>query len=405
MAPALYGIHRETTCPCCGYPIVVGRHPRDRGDEKRPWYRDATCPNCGAGGLHLDDLPELPGDRLLVNKNAFAWRRPRRWETILFTLFGEFFIKRLIGLPGERVEIIDGDVYIDDRLARKTLEEFKAVRIPVFENNYQPHPDGWRSRWHTTCEPHPLTGTELRLDALDNFRCLVYRHGARNSEQSQPIQDEYGYNGNWSTGTAVHDFMMECDVDVRQGRGGLVLGITDGRDALLAELAVAENGGMGINLGAATGPWDVTRMPAIKGTPYRVNPDFVLRPGRSYHVEFALVDQRVTLVIDGRLPFAAFDLPECRGRAPVSEPVLLGGRGVQLVVRNFKLYRDVYYTQGGRNGVGGGAVRLGPDEYFVLGDNSPQSDDSRFWPDRGAVPADRLLGQPFFVWNRPRWFR
>ena len=39
-------------------------------------------------------------------------------------------------------------------------------------------------------------------------------------------------------------------------------------------------------------------------------------------------------------------------------------------------------------------MRLAADEYFVLGDNSPVSDDSRTWPDRGAVVAKLLVGKP-----------
>jgi signal peptidase I len=396
MAPAFLGAHRQTNCPCCGYPVVFGRHPRDRGDSTRRWIADATCPNCGAGDLLLDEACELPGDRLLVNKTAFLWRRPRRWEAVLIAMFGELFIKRLIGLSGEQVEIRGGDIYIDGRLARKTLPEFKQMRIPVFDNNYQPLPDGWRSRWHTTCSPHPLAGTELRLNGRDRACWVVYRHTLLSSAQSRPLGDEYGYNGNWGTGAAVQDFMMECDVDVRHGDGQVLLGIRDGRDAMLAELAV---GHKGAKLGESAEPWDSE--PALQGAPFRHNQNFALQPGRCYRVELAFVDRRVTLAVDGREPFDPLDLPELTGRAPVSEPVLLGARGADVVVRNFKLYRDVHYTQAGRNGVGGQAVRLGPGEYFVLGDNSPQSDDSRFWPERGAVPAAGLLGTPFLVWNRP----
>jgi signal peptidase I len=400
MAPAFLGVHRQADCPCCGFPVAVGRHPRDRGDRKYRWYADATCPNCGAAELGLDDLPELPGDRLLVNKTTFAWRRPRRWEAVLIALFGELFLKRLIGLPGEEVEIRDGDIYIDGRLARKTLAECRAQHVPVFDSRYFPHPDGWRSRWHTTCSPHPLSDGVLHLDALDRYRWVVYRHTLSGSAQSQPIRDEYGYNGNWGTGAAVHDFLLECDVDIRQGEGHLLFGIRDGKDAVLAEVAV--NDAKGTTLGEASGPWDVETEPALRGVPYRRNPGFALRPGRCYHVEMAFVDRRVTLAVDGREPFAAFDLPEVAGRPPVGEPVLLGARGLDAAVRNFRLYRDVHYTQAGRHGVGGRAVRLGPAEYFVLGDNSPQSDDSRFWPDRGALPADSLLGTPLVTWNRLR---
>jgi signal peptidase I len=393
MAPAFLGAHRQTNCPCCGYPVIVGRHASDHGDGR--WHRDDTCPNCGAGDLHFDERPEVPGDRFLVNKTTFLWRRPSRWEAVLIALFGELFIKRLIGLPGEQVEIRDGDIYIDGRLARKTLPEFKQMRIPVFDNNYQPRPDGWRSRWHTTCSPHPLAGTELRLNGLNRACLVVYRHTLPSSAQSRPLGDEYGYNGNWGTGAAVQDFMLECDVEVRQGSGILLLGIRDGRDSVLAEVAV---GRKGAKLGESAGHWDAE--PALHGEPFRHDPDIMFQPGRCYHVELAFVDRRVTLAIDGREPFDAVDLPEVIGRSPVSEPILLGARGADVVVRNFRLYRDVYYTQAGRNGVGGRAVRLGPGEYFVLGDNSPQSDDSRFWPERGAVPAAGLLGTPLLVWNR-----
>ena len=47
---------------------------------------------------------------------------------------------------------------------------------------------------------------------------------------------------------------------------------------------------------------------------------------------------------------------------------------------------------------------LGPDEFFVLGDNSPSSRDSRLWPNqrhakhRHAVPREALVGKAFFIY-------
>ena len=48
---------------------------------------------------------------------------------------------------------------------------------------------------------------------------------------------------------------------------------------------------------------------------------------------------------------------------------------------------------------------LGPDEFFVMGDNSPRSQDSRLWPNsrrhavnRHAVPRKALLGKAFFIY-------
>src|SRR5262245_56182234 len=47
MAPALVGFHRGRDCPRCGYPVAVGRHPRDTGPGDAParCYRAAACPN------------------------------------------------------------------------------------------------------------------------------------------------------------------------------------------------------------------------------------------------------------------------------------------------------------------------------------------------------------------------
>lgn len=60
----------------------------------------------------------LDGDWIIVGKTAYHFSAPQRGDTIVFeppaSLNSEYpFIKRLIGLPGETVEVRDGLVYID----------------------------------------------------------------------------------------------------------------------------------------------------------------------------------------------------------------------------------------------------------------------------------------------------
>ena len=72
-----------------------------------------------------------------------------------------------------------------------------------------------------------------------------------------------------------------------------------------------------------------------------------------------------------------------------------GARGCRVVVRNLKLYQDIHYTPGGRNATAS-PCRLGADEYFMLGDNSGNSQDSREWAIPGVPEAD-FLGKPFLI--------
>src|SRR5207244_4243095 len=123
----------------------------------------------------------------------------------------------------------------------------------------------------------------------------------------------------------------------------------------------------------------------------------LLKAGQVHHLEFAFVDRRVLLAIDGQEPFPALDLAPGPHRKPVTRPFVLGVKNTRVVVRHLRLYRDVHYTDVGHNAVRGQVVRLGPDQYFVLGDNSPRSQDSRSWPNGGAVPAAQLCGQPLWL--------
>src|SRR5207249_4938833 len=98
-----------------------------------------------------------------------------------------------------------------------------------------------------------------------------------------------------------------------------------------------------------------------------------LRAGGSHRVEFAFVDRRVMLAIDGSEAFSPVDLVPALNRNAVSRPVWLGARGVPVTIRHFRLFRDVHYTASGRNGIYD-SWQLGKDEFFMLGDNSPNSE-------------------------------
>jgi signal peptidase I len=61
----------------------------------------------------------LIGDQILVDKVAYYFRKPARGEIIVFKFprdESRDFIKRIVGLPGEKLEVRDRKVYINDIL-------------------------------------------------------------------------------------------------------------------------------------------------------------------------------------------------------------------------------------------------------------------------------------------------
>jgi signal peptidase I len=82
------------------------------------------------------------GERLIVNKVVYLLKEPERGEIVVFhATQGKDWIKRVIGEPGDTVEVIDGKLYINDELFNEpyleldngyVMEDFK-VEVPANE--------------------------------------------------------------------------------------------------------------------------------------------------------------------------------------------------------------------------------------------------------------------------------
>ena len=77
-----------------------------------------TCSQVTVSGSSMK--PEIEGNNtVLVNKMAYAFSKPKRYSVIAFELdnseMSKKYIKRVVGLPGETIQIKDGKIYIDDK--------------------------------------------------------------------------------------------------------------------------------------------------------------------------------------------------------------------------------------------------------------------------------------------------
>lgn len=53
------------------------------------------------------------GEIVLIDRLAIYWKTPERGDLIRFSTEDGAFVKRIVGLPGETVEIVEGRVFID----------------------------------------------------------------------------------------------------------------------------------------------------------------------------------------------------------------------------------------------------------------------------------------------------
>lgn len=55
------------------------------------------------------------GDVMVVNKLSYEFRNPKRGEVVVVTAQEKYMIKRVIGIPGDKIEFKDNKLYVNDQ--------------------------------------------------------------------------------------------------------------------------------------------------------------------------------------------------------------------------------------------------------------------------------------------------
>ena len=401
MAPTLLGMHRDILCTNCGKRFALGMD--ESGRAGRP-----VCPNCGQTELEDASTAEGLGDRLLVQKFVYDFRLARRWEVAVFQNPADpsqAYVKRIVALPNETVLLSGGDVYIDGRIARKTPAEARAMAIPVYDHNFTPKDLARYPRWYFRSgdgrdpakSAWKADGSRFVREATQPATAKIdwveYRHWQADRGGYGPIRDFTSYNGGDVPGeNRVRDLIVSAKIALGEGCSASVVRVDSGPERFVVTIPRDPTSAVEILRNGRRVPVG-SRPRSSNGTPSGFR-----------DVEVMVVDRRLSVTIDGVAAFAPLDFDESVNRPPTwSSPVAFGvvGEG-SAEMRDIRIDRDVYYTtslsQTPRRPFGVEVPYiLGPGEYFVLGDNSPVSNDSRFWPVSPVVTSRQWLGKPFLV--------
>ena len=417
----------------------------------------SRCPNCG----HVMDLltdthkeydpryPSFNGDRILVNKFAYDYSAPKRWDVVVFRYPEDAktnYIKRLIGLPGETVSIAGGDIWTsrdnaEPTIARKPTAKLRAMLQCVHDSRHESTElakAGWPLRWANWAAPGAGPGwatddggRSWGIEAKGGGPAtLRYRHfmpapddweeieaGGRVDGDLTPqlIDDFQPYNAMATRSHWVGDLAVETRLENRGDGGTVVLDLVEGGRRHEARIDLATGG---VELAS----------PFLTGGPPKGATK--LRGRGTWTVLFANVDDELSLFVNGRR--VVFDRPtgwttaigSAESQKPVREepmpgsgaaydlaPVGVTATDAAVRLAEVRVLRDIFYI--GADGISavGGMIEkprldfpLEADQFFVLGDNSAASKDSRLWLEGHHVDRNLLVGKALTIFWPHAWY-
>lgn len=424
MADTLKGAHFRLRCPECGYRYDTGYVPQEfrRQQDTIPagpeFHPSTRCPSCGYYAPRRK-VPVSNGDRILVLKCIYQFFEPKRWDVTVFKNPLEpkiNYIKRLVALPGETIEIIDGDIYIDGQIARKPPKVQEELWMIVYDNDYRPiRPNDPKFNEHKGAvwvQPFDFGDSDWKIDekkptlfeldsAPGRTHTMVY-----DTKRGNNFKATYAYNNIMYYGNRPYcsDLMVRLYVNFADSKGAV--GISLGKNGIQYRAMVFPDARVQILKITRDGE-DLLKETSIKSAP----------GGKPTLVKFANVDHQLILEV-GREKFTV-ELGRSREdagshKAAVEPKVAILGSG-KLALSHVAIFRDTYYTGKSVNGERGARASEGTpftleeDQFFMMGDNSPNSQDSRWWGQEGIgnngttyragiVPRDYLVGKALFVY-------
>jgi len=392
MAPHLLGLHANIECPRCGFPMKVGVSEHDAQTSLTIQDMEVLCTSCNKR-FDNDVTPIVGGNRILVNKYLYNFKKPDRYDIIVFKAPTEphkNFIKRCVAFENEELEILRGDIYIksagddDYSIARKPVSIQDSLWIPVYDSNYWVDPSDEDAKF------------------WESGNWLIEKDGFHPSDtageyqlwKKNAISNDYSYNKESSQSDVVGDLLLQFEfAPVESGKLKVVIG----EDIDQFELVINFNSGrpeLSLN---HLFPMTNTHKVIFKSKSVTLK--------SSNHIYFTNVDDAVIVKLNGENVWEQHEYePSSEDRDLGSNEIKFTAEHCPVILTHIQIDRDIHYDWGTNTPSTLQNDMLLNDKagkkYFVcFGDNVNNSQDSRNW---GVVPADNLLGKALLSFWPPK---
>lgn len=403
MAPMILGSHARVTCEKCAqtYPVAAP-NPAAIKRGKAPSSYATTCPVCGQANSLPAEAKAFAGDCLSVSKS----REPERWDLILTKIPADSSICRVcrvVGLPGETIDIADGHLFLNKKRLQRKPGEAEDMWIPINDTRVNP---GATTKSETPRWKTGRAGSGWKFED-DSWLCTNDRTEPDTLVFSGKITDRLSYNprssGEEVSERPVGDVKIDCSVkslingtmtlDWGFYEQGVMVTITHEGDLEMTVFA-RPAGRTARRLGSTR-----AKLSDPMSRSNRIG--FVVRDG------LAAVTERDAVIVS--MPVGPQDLETVKQNASDAIDhcrLMISVASGSLSLSRIQLYRDVYYRRveglppqalagvdpkylpGGK---GTPYVKLRDDMFFVLSDNSARGRDSRMI---GPLQRDDILGIP-----------
>lgn len=356
------------------------------------------------------NYPEDGGDKVLVNKFVYHFTEPKNWDVIVFDppRSNHLFIKRLIGLPNQVIQLVNGDIYADGRILRKpkivedsmlyclydsTQSESHLNHFYQFEKEAWEISENWRiSENHFSINKasgdlkfaYPI---DMRIESHKNTNLQVkhglFEHRDRKNGRSQTHHDDSYSN------LKVGDIRVEGKLKINDVAGVWQIVIFENEDVFKLLLNLDNN-----------------KAEVYKNTEMVWSSSVALSASNEYRFSFSNVDDKLSGLIAG-VEFEYLYVNENLAKETHSNGFEFKAKDCNLEMSDIKVSRDIHYLLGDNNSAESTekvvnsnsentypTYKPGSDDFFCLGDNVLDSQDSRAW---GFAKGSKIKGQAIFV--------